>query len=358
MSSGDEIQAGRYTTAESTTALAAALPSEEIPDFNGDVILDVLPQSGRLTPGRTVDAIHGAAHNGAGPYNGTGVVGFGMERGTGVAGWGGLTGFGDSSTIPGGIGVHGLGASLGRGKYEASIQAGVGVVGQGGAPDGAGVIAQAGFPAGQLPAATDTAGVGLYAQGVQGTYYPGPGVVGVGGGVRARARGPVAAGVIGLAGGVPIPPLTVTGNSGVYGAGPSIGVSGAGPIGVSGAGTIGVQGRGTGGPGVDGASDNDRGGTFESGTSAQVRLVPRKLRKRAPGQIPVTPSAFAAGDEPALPADGRGGDLLVIEMTAPKRPRTRSPRSHCTLWFCVEGQGTGPARWAQVLVGPSVIGQL
>ena len=50
MSSGDEIEAGRITTAESTTDLVGALPSERDVDFNGDVILRVGPEPGRLSP--------------------------------------------------------------------------------------------------------------------------------------------------------------------------------------------------------------------------------------------------------------------------------------------------------------------
>ena len=41
MSSGDEIEAGRITTAESTTDLLGAVPSEQDVDFNGMVILPV-----------------------------------------------------------------------------------------------------------------------------------------------------------------------------------------------------------------------------------------------------------------------------------------------------------------------------
>jgi hypothetical protein len=81
------------------------------------------------------------------------------------------------------------------------------------------------------------------------------------GGVPAPPEGPVAAGVIGLAGAVPIPNISETGNTGVYGSGPT-----------------GVFGRGD-GPGIHGLANRDRGGIFESGERgaepiAQLRLVP------------------------------------------------------------------------------------
>jgi len=156
---------------------------------------------------------------------------------------------------------------------------------------------------------------------------------------------PVAAGVIGLAGGVVIPNISETGNSGVYGAGPT-GVFGHGPTGVRGQG-------GSGGPGVHGVSlDTGRGGMFESARSAQVQLVPQRLQQRIPNQVTVTPTALPAGGGPALPKNGLGGDLMVIEMD------TEDSQRQCTLWFCVQGRtGNKPARWAQVLVGPPFDGQ-
>jgi len=44
MGSGDDIQAGRVTTAESTTDILGAVPSEHDVDFNGVVLLRVAPQ--------------------------------------------------------------------------------------------------------------------------------------------------------------------------------------------------------------------------------------------------------------------------------------------------------------------------
>ena len=79
----------------------------------------------------------------------------------------------------------------------------------------------------------------------------------------------VAAGVIGLAGDLPIPAHSTTGNNGVYGEG---------PIGITGKGETGVSGNGATGPGVIGISNDHRGGVFKSYKSAQARLVPKDLQ--------------------------------------------------------------------------------
>ena len=104
-----------------------------------------------------------------------------------------------------------------------------------------------------------------------GPSTPGAGVLGRGG-VPIPPEGPVAAGVIGLAGGMPIPNISETGNTGVYGVG-----------------LTGVVGRGDGGPGVHGLANRDRGGIFESGEKgaepiAQLRLVP--LPRATPSELP------------------------------------------------------------------------
>jgi len=107
-------------------------------------------------------------------------------------------------------------------------------------------------------------------------------------------------------------------------------------------------------PGVVGtaADDSSRGGEFHSKRSAQVRLVPQRLQQRIPNEVTVTPTAILAGSEPALPKDGRAGDLMAIEMDMEDKQRV------CRLWFCVQSATSGgPARWAQVLVGSSFDGQ-
>lgn len=365
MGSGEDVEAGRVTTAESTTLLLAAVPSEQDVDFNGPVILLVDTQPGDLRPNVTLDGIRGVGWNRGFPSaspGGTGVVGVGgFNQGTGVVGQGGgVHGNG------GGFGVHGIGGSQPMPPtWTPNDPPGAGVVAQGGRmhdwddkrrPHGAGVIAMAGGSQKPIPPLLDTGSVGVYAQGAEaevrtanidnvntlvGPIAPGPGVLGRGG-VPIPREGPVAAGVIGLAGDTAIPSISETGNTGVYGAGPT---------GVFGHGSTGVLGQGSNGPGVHGAADDDRGGMFESARSAQVQLVPQALRERIPNQVTVTPRALPAGSEPALPKDGRGGDLMVIEMD------TEDQRRECTLWFCVQGVSAGPARWAQVLMGPSFDGQ-
>jgi hypothetical protein len=139
--------------------------------------------------------------------------------------------------------------------------------------------------------------------------------------------------VIGLAGGVPIPNISETGNTGVYGAG-----------------TTGVSGQGI--------TASGRGGMFKSTHSAQVQLVPQPLPITF--MSPVTETSFTripAGNESnetlQLPRDGQGGDLLTL----------MDNQRQCTLWFCVrgalrgaDGNITSDAEWAQVLLGPSFKG--
>ena len=49
----------------------------------------------------------------------------------------------------------------------------------------------------------------------------------------------------------------------------------------------------------------------------------------------------------SLPRRGRPGDLMTL----------LDDSQACTLWFCIRGgDGAGPARWAQVLLGPEFPG--
>lgn len=321
----------------------------------------------------------GSASNFGGTPGASGVIGRGGRNvGTGVVGLGGGTpepGNGGE----GGIGVHGLGGSKVDFFSDPAIPPGAGVIGQGGRqvdngntlrlPHAAGVIGIGGGTGRNkdlLPVHTlmQTGGVGVYAQGAEATLTmvpptdetgntipgsnvpsgplaPGAGVLGRGG-VPIPPEGPVAAGVIGLAGGLQIPNVSETGNTGVYGAGPT-GVFGHGPIGVRG------QGDGN-GPGVHGVSlDAGRGGMFESARSAQVQLVPQEVRASFPNSVQVTPKEIPVkrGEGVSLPKDGRGGDLLAL----------MDDQRQCTLWFCVRGESGGPAQWAQVLLGTSVDGR-
>jgi hypothetical protein len=71
-----------------------------------------------------------------------------------------------------------------------------------------------------------------------------------------------------------------------------------------------------------------------------VQLVPVQVKqmRREPPLIPM------AVPIPALPKTGVGGDLMSVRVV---------DKGPCTLWFCVsEGAKGGPARWAQVVLGP------
>jgi hypothetical protein len=73
------------TTAESTTDVLGAVPSEQDVDFNGTVILRAAPQPGLLEPTHALDGIHGVGHSDVISPGGTGVVGFGgLRQGTGL----------------------------------------------------------------------------------------------------------------------------------------------------------------------------------------------------------------------------------------------------------------------------------
>jgi len=289
---------------------------------------------------------------------GSGVVGIGgNSQGTGVLGRGG----GGLHPGVGGIGVHGVGGSQSEPTWDPMVPPGAGVLAQGGRqtkfndkrlPHGAGVVGVAGGSAKPAPPLNQTGSVGVYGQGAEaevetvnidgvvtvvGPTAPGAGVIGRGG-MPIPPRMPIAAGVIGLAGDTAIPPLSETGNTGVYGAGPT---------GVFGHGLLGVRGQGKGGPGVHGVSDTDRGGVFESTRSAQVQLIPHDLRARMPAPVAVTAMAIPTKEESRLPKDGRGGDLLAL----------MDDQRYCTLWFCVKDGAGGPAQWAQVLLGPAFDGR-
>lgn len=384
--SGDEVETGRTNRAEGRTILWAQVPPGQ-GSFNGPAILiaevarnaddpDDYEDGGTFVPANQFHGIVGTGHSGGGPSNfggspgASGVIGRGgTNEGTGVLGLGGgtpdprLAGFG-------GIGVHGLGGSQRDLFAVPGVPPGAGLVGQGGrqpdftntqrSPHAAGVIGLAGGTGeGKdiLPTHTlaETGGVGVYAQGAEalttltgasdgspgtvpsGPLDPGAGVLGRGG-VPIPPRGPVAAGVIGLAGGVPIPGLSETGNTGVYGAG-TTGVFGHGPAG--------VRGQSDAGAGVHGVTGSGRGGMFESATSAQVRLVPQDVRASFPAATTVTVTAIPGEREGmVLPKSGQGGDLIAL----------MDDQQRCNLWFCVKGEDGGPAEWAQVLLGPAFNG--
>lgn len=352
--SGEDMEAGRTNQATDTTRVwARRTDSDDGDDFNWEAIFvaEVAktvddPEEfldGDWRPQHAVDGIVGSGWSGAHDTGGVGVVGNGgTNQGTGVVGHGGREG-------SGGTGVHGIGGSVSGFPNDPSP--GAGIVAQGGRmpdhfndkrlPHGAGVIAIAGGSRKPIPSFADTGSIGIFAQGAEaeihtvsienvptvvGPAAPGAGVLGRGG-VPIPPGDPVAAGVIGLAGGVPIPSIAATGNTGVFGEG-----------------SVGVKGKTDAGIAVFGiASDEDgRAGAFESKRSAQVWIVPHSQPNEFPEPFPATPYAIS-GDAVNLPGDACGGDLMSIT----------DPTGQCTLWFCVRGANeNNRAVWAQVLLGP------
>jgi hypothetical protein len=382
--SGQSIETGRTNREEGRTILWAQVPPGQ-PNFNGPAIFiaevakdaedpDDYEDGDTFIPSNQFHGIiatgwsGGSASQFGGAPGAHGVVARGgRNQGTGVFGLGGGAPEPGSGGF-GGIGVHGLGGPQEEFFTDPGNPPGAGVVGQGGRqpdnnnreqlPHAAGVIGIGGgfgrnkdlLPAHPL---SETGGVGVYGQGAEATVTqvspvdatgstvpgpnvpsgpltPGAGVLGRGG-VPIPPRGPVAAGVVGLAGGVPIPSISETGDNGVFGRGP-----------------VGVRGQTDGGAGVHGVADTGRGGLFTSARSAQVRLDPQPAGTTFPPPISVSPTALPVAEEGvALPKDGLGGDLLALT----------DDQRQCTLWFCVRGSGAGPAQWAQVLLGPAFAGR-
>lgn len=389
--SGEEVQTGRTNRGEGRTILWADVPPGQ-PNFNGPAILivevakdaedpDDYENGDRFTPANQIHGLmatgwsSGSASNFGGTPGAAGVIGRGgRNEGTGVVGLGGGTPEPGSGGF-GGIGVHGLGGPQADFFADPAAPPGAGLVGQGGRqsptgntlrrPHAAGVIGIGGGTGPKLDALpahtlTETGGIGVYGQGAEATVtmvppsdetgtipgpnvpsgprVPGAGMLGRGG-VPVPPRGPAAAGVIGLAGGAPIPDIAETGDTGVYGAG-TTGVFGHGPTG--------VRGRSDSGAGVHGVADRGRGGIFGSVHSAQVQLAPQETRAPFPAPTSATPMAFPGDREGVkLPKDGRGGDLIAL----------MDDQRQCALWFCVRGADGGPARWAQVLLGPAFEGR-
>jgi hypothetical protein len=387
--SNEDLVAGRVNRANDQTTIWAENPFTEGGDpifgphiepawgtFNGKNILLVeisknseAPLLGDFRPDQPVDAIVGIGWSGTAPggtggtgvtgiggkVDGTGLLGSARGRGTGVMGMGGpregagVVGFGSGGEA-GGTGVHGVG---GRAQLQedgtANTLPGAGVFGQGGRivgsnPErllhGAGVIGVGGDAANStIPPASETGGVGVFGQGAEalitvvdetvfGPAEPGAGLLGRGG-VSIPNDGKAGAGVIGLAGGETKPSIDDTANAGVFGMG-----------------LIGVRGIGSSRDGVSGHSSESRGGIFSTNRAAQINLVPKSVQIGGEATIiepiGISQVSLANGAVP-LPKDGRSGDLMAL---------VNPNDGNSTLWFCVRGLGSGPARWAQVLLGP------
>lgn len=340
MSSGDDIEAGRITTGESTTFLVAAVPSATDVDFNGGAVLHVGPQAGDLSPAERIDGVVGVGHARFAPEpgapDGAGVVGHGgVAEGPGVVAVGG----------GGGVGLRAHGGRGGVTSSRTNHEAAPGVVAQGGAVDfawstqedrrapGPGVVAVAG---GSTQAVTpqERAAAGVVGQGgdavtrtvvrdgatfVVGSGVVGPGVVGRGGLVTA-APGPGqpavpvgsgGAGVVGVAGGVPA-------DAGVLHS------LDTGVLGVGGAGA-GVLGASETAPDVLGESNRGPGVMAVSRRAPQVRLEP--IDAASPLELGPTVAA---------------GDLLALRQVDEERGTELA-----TLWFCTSVRDGTPS-WARL----------
>lgn len=346
MGSGDDIRAGRATSAESTTFLTGAIPSELDVDFNGDFFMEVGPLGGALSPRHEHSGIRGSGSNAqppTGTVGGTGVQGIGGAGGTGVQGTGGAGGTGVDATGGDGLtgnGGAGLTVSGGEGRQSGGgsiFRPGEGIVARGGGfsvseptsgssrtPNGPGLVAAAG----QSTTPAQTGNVGIFGQGgneisktvkvLGGTVVLGPDSAGAGvvgrGGKRMSDSGipdnPLVAipgggsGVLGIAGDTDLPvPSNGIGVLGVSRSGPGV-------AGSSGS-NDGVKGNSRKGSGVTGHSVENAGGIFSSGKKAQLRIIPND------GGNPNT-----AG----IPGDP--GDILVTLRTDPELGRKVA-----TLWF-------------------------
>ena len=371
MSSNDPVLAGRTTTAEFTTFVIGAVPSEQNVDFDGDFIFVVAPQDGDLAPLGALNAIIGIGSNSitttpATTTGGTGVMGRGgPNRGTGIQGDGGN----------GGSGVIANGGNGSRAVFHPLHPAGIGLLARGGrlldnsegaattnrAPNGPGVIGCAGgaplpdIGVGNAAGSTAVASnVGVFGQGgdavaevnagtpnfVLGALTAGAGVVGRGGVSKSNGTTPThpptdvsvipggeGAGVIGLGGSVVTPTLAGAVNAGVFGELTSgSGVSGLSTdgIGVTGVSTTspGVSGvnlssdPAASAPGVTGFAAANCGGVFSSSSLAQLSLTP-----------------IAISGTPTI--EGLPGDLLATI--------DRANVAH--LWFC---KVAGTTSWVQL----------
>ncbi len=204
-----------------------------------------------------------------------------------------------------------------------------------------------------------------------GNSIPGPdllsGPIGAGTGVLGRGgvndptemQAASGAGVVGLAGGVALPPANSTDGVGVFGQG-TLGVSGTGPV-------IGVIGNTSTGTGVFGSATakSGRGGMFASNEAAQLQLFPHSIEVKNPDSKLSTPLELNGGIPQALPKAGFGGDLLAINIVtkvAQDVPgKGPSELTTCTLWLCVRSEDKNtstPAVWSQILLGGLVSGQI
>jgi hypothetical protein len=367
MSGGDDIQAGRWNTAETTTVLAGGRPTDfgsSGTDFVGTAVLRVVSETGAIHPKGRLDAIVGVGFSG-----GTGLTGFGAGGGNGVVGLG-SAGDGTFLAASGIVATGGLSTS---GTPTTDDRT----------PHGAGLVATAGSSVQQTPLniASDTGNVGVFGQGgdqvdatknaggsnfIIGPGFAGAGVVGRGGvqttnnqvpnGPLTTVVGGGSAGIVGIAGGTKTPQSVELVNVGVFGtSGSGVGASGTSDSGTgvfgksdSGAGVSATSDSGTGvfgksdsgvglvgasnkGAGVAGSSVDDRAAVLTTFKLAQLSLTPLV---KVPANL---------GDAPQV--RGRLGDLLATKVL---HVEAEGNVDIAELWFCNSVDQSGVTNWVRL----------
>jgi hypothetical protein len=337
MSGGDDIQAGRWNTAETTTVLAGGRPTNLGADFNGTAVLRVVSETGAIHPNGRLDAIVGVGFSG-----GTGLTGFGAGGGNGVLGLGSAGG----GTFLAAAGIVATGGLSTSGTPTTANRS----------PHGAGLVATAGSSV-QPTIPSETGNVGVFGQGgdqvdetknvggsnfIVGPGFAGAGVVGRGGvkttnnpdpTIPDEPNGPLttaadggSAGIVGIAGGTKTPTPGEFVNIGVFGTSDS----GAGVRGHSKEGT-GVVGASSQGVGVFGSSVDDRAAVFHSFNLAQLNLKPLV---KVPANLDLAPQVR-----------GRPGDLLV---TIVPDVEAQGNVDIAELWFCNLVNQGGVTNWVKL----------
>lgn len=299
--SGDDMVVGRTNTSEERTILVATNGENAPGGYGEDFVLSVSITDDKVlrTVPEGVDGIHAT---GTVEWVSGGAIGT-VAPGNGVVARGanGLVGY-----------VHGAPRNKGE---EDAVRAGV--LGAG----GAGAVGVFGRGANGVVGYADATARDTAWEAADPTGVAGRGEVGVRG---VGENGPGVEGRSDL-------------NPGVQG----ISVNGPGVAGRSNDG-FGVFAESGTGPGLAASSAEDRGAMLQSRRMAQLWLVPQRVDRMLPPST-YTPTAIPIVEQrqtgPALPKDGRPGDLIAVE----------DPDDVCTLWFCVANPG--PARWAQVLLG-------
>jgi hypothetical protein len=364
--SGDDLVSGRDNRSQSTTTIFMGSSSDESYSLGAVFVAGVtylydFPKSdGPLTGIRGLGwNLTWASSSGRTPERGgIGIEGVGASiGGTGVLGLGGGSTFqqdfgGNQVTGSGGIGVHGIGGA----NIQPSAndeEAGPGVVGEGGrqldtdekrASHGAGVI---GFGGAISPIETGFKGPWLAAEKLRTIDAGGAGIFGLGAEMTTKSSGRRV--------------------SGPRNPGPGVvGVGGQEQNGErkSAAGIVGFSGFApdprnpilnnlpyakTNGAGVFGMSKTGRGGVFASDGIAQLQLIPNPAGRDFEQTNTVAPvEVVTEKNDFKLPKDGKPGDFFAMSDAKDNK---------CILWFCVEGPGRSGALWAQVLLGTRVIGK-